>query len=287
MSLSFAMVTPSFAPDFERCRLLADSVVRYAAPSVKHYIVVDRRDEALFGALRGPRTEIVCKQDVLPSWLHQVPRTTRWWVDTKRPGVVRGWVVQQLIKLMVSELCAADAFVFADSDTFLMRSYDPSESVRDGRVPMFRELLPSDDDPHNVEWHRVAARLFGLTPLARYRTNYVTQLLTWRRDNLLAMRAQIERTTGREWAASICACRTVSEYALYGVFCEQVLKEDRSGHYWDDRIDALLYWKTTPLGESALRELRTLLRPEHRAVMISAKSNTPVPLIRRVFELAD
>lgn len=282
MSGSFAIITPSFAPDFERCRLLAESVLRHAAGHVDHYIVVDRRDEKLFSSLRSSRTHLVLKQDVLPSWLYQLPLSTRWWLSLK--GLpVRGWIIQQITKLSVAEICAADTFLFLDSDAFLVRSFDPRDSIKNGRQPMFREILP-EAKAHNDEWHRVAAQLLGLPCQDRYLTNFVTQLVTWRRENVLALHRQIEDSTGRSWIESLTGFQALSEYVLYGVFCEHVLGE-RSGHYFEPRADTLNYWKTEELGERELQQLRGRLLPEHVAIMVSTKSNTPVSAIRRVFGL--
>lgn len=98
MSRPFAIVTPSYAPDYEPCRLLAETVTRCVTPAFEHYIVVDRRDLKLFAGLSSPRTHIVAKQEVLPWFLHQAPWTANWWINVK--GLpVRGWVLQQVIKL--------------------------------------------------------------------------------------------------------------------------------------------------------------------------------------------
>ncbi len=59
----YAIITPSHAPDFERCRVLVEST-RLHAPDLDHYLVVERRDQRLFTDLRGPRTHVVVKEDV-------------------------------------------------------------------------------------------------------------------------------------------------------------------------------------------------------------------------------
>jgi hypothetical protein len=283
MSGAFAIITPSFAPDFERCQLLAESVLRHAAPHVEHCIVVDRNDERLFSRLRSPRTRIVCKEDVLPRWLRRLPVQSKWWLNLK--GLpVRGWIIQQITKLSAPEISDADTFLFLDSDAFLVRAYDPRDSIKDGRQPMFREILP-EQRAHNDEWHRVAAELLGLPQEEHYLTNYVTQLVTWRRENVLRLRRQIEDGTGRSWIESLLGFHALSEYVIYGVFCEHILGES-SGHYLESRPDTLNYWKTEKLGEKELERLRESLRPEHIAIMVSTKSNTPVTAIRRVFGLS-
>jgi hypothetical protein len=277
-----AIITPSHAPDFARCCVLVESVRRHAAPGIDHYLVVDRRDEKLFAALRGPQTHLVVKQDILPWWLHQIPFRPKWWVSLK--GLpVRGWIIQQIVKLSVDAIAPADACIFIDSDTILTTSFDPGKAERDGRVPMFREILP-DEIPYNTRWHAAAGRLLGLPAPRSCRTSYVTLPLTWLRANVIKLQRHIEQTTGRGWVESLCGLDTMSECVLYGRFCEEILG-DASGHYFHDTVQMLSYWGTKPLDERGLRTLRDGLRSEHLCAMVNARSNTPVRAIRRAFDL--
>jgi hypothetical protein len=281
-SRTYAIITPSHAPDFERCRILVESVRRHAVEGIDHHILVDRRDERLFAALRAPRTHIVVKQDILPWWLHQIPFHRKWWLNLK--GLpARGWIIQQLVKLSVDAVTTADACVFIDSDAFLTTRFDPRSAERDGKVPMFREILPAES-PHNTRWHAAAARLLGLPPEPSYRTSYVTLPTTWLRANVIRLHRQIERTTGRGWVESLCGLATMSECVLYGRFCEKVLGE-HSGHYQHDTIQMLSYWDTKPLDDDGLRAMRGRLRSEHVCAMVTARSNTPVGAIRRAFDV--
>ena len=52
----FAIITPSYPPDLERCALLVESLDR-CCPGAKHYLIVDRRDISLFRRLASSRTE--------------------------------------------------------------------------------------------------------------------------------------------------------------------------------------------------------------------------------------
>jgi Family of unknown function (DUF6492) len=277
----YAIITPSHAPDFERCRVLVESTRLHAA-DLDHYLVVERRDQGLFAALRGPRTHVVLKEDVLPWWLHQISFRPKWWLSFKGPPV-RAWIVQQIVKLSADAITDADGCVFIDSDAFLIKPFNPHATERDGKTPLFREILPGEI-PSNTRWHAGAARLLGRPVEEHYRTGYVGNLVMWERRNVQALHRHIEQTTGRGWVESLCRLDTMSEYILYGMFCERVLRE-ASGHYLEGTIRTLNYWGTTPLDLGALRELRDQLQPEHLGVMISAKSSTAVSSIRRAFSI--
>jgi hypothetical protein len=212
-----------------------------------------------------------------------VPWWPKWWISLRgRP--TRGWIVQQIVKLSAPSFTGADVLINVDSDVMLVRDFDPRIAERDGAVPMFRETIPR---PSNMltRWHEAAALALGLAPEPGCLTSYVTQLVTWRRDNVIALQRHIERVSGRGWVESLLSFDTISEYVLYGVFCERVLGE-RSGHFADSTIRTQNHWEDTSLDERALADLRAHIRPEHWGVMISAKSSTDMRAIRRAFAAA-
>ena len=53
------IVTPSYAPDFERCKMLCQSVDKYVSSYTKHVIIVDKNDQRLFNQLKTEKTEII------------------------------------------------------------------------------------------------------------------------------------------------------------------------------------------------------------------------------------
>ena len=68
-----AVITKSYAPDFELCAALNRSVLDNSSDTVRHQIVVPRSDLNLFGRLAGPRTDIRCEADFLPRTFLSVP----------------------------------------------------------------------------------------------------------------------------------------------------------------------------------------------------------------------
>ncbi|MFZ1680090.1 MAG: DUF6492 family protein, partial [Rhizobiaceae bacterium] len=67
--MSTAIVTASYAPDLQRCRLLCDSIDRHVTGFERHYILVAAHDMKAFAALASPRRVIVDERDLLPGWL--------------------------------------------------------------------------------------------------------------------------------------------------------------------------------------------------------------------------
>ena len=280
---SFAIITPSYTPHFEHCRLLAESVLRHVPEEVHHYILIDKSDQELFKVLKSPRTHLLLKQDILPWWLIQLPfaRGRNWWINLK--GLpVRGWILQQLAKLSVNQAVPADVYVYLDSGAFFVNDYDPRATMQNGKVPLFREQKEEVRVPWNTRWHQVSARLLGLPVESSYNTSYVGNLVYWKRENLDKMQAQIEKVTGSSWLVAVARQLRMSEYVLYGMFAEHVLGE-ASGQYFSTLDRSLNYWSEKKLDDAGLRELRTKLEPKDVIVMINEKAHIPVSEIRRVF----
>jgi hypothetical protein len=281
MSLSYALVTPSFRLDLERCRLLTDTVERWVAPHVRHYLVIDRRDVAMFKPLVSARTELLVVEDITPRWIFRIPGIRRFWFSL-RTVPMKNWILQQIVKISVPEVVKEDVLLYTDSDTFFVAQFDPRSLERDGKPPLFMEPGQRGLIPNNDKWNDAAARLLGLPELKSYDENFIGNVITWRRENALAMRDRIEATTRRDWELSLAPMITFSEYILYGAFCHRVLGE-KSGHWDDGVVRTLTYWLTTPLTIAGLKELKQNQQPHHHSAMISAKSRTSVEDIRRVF----
>lgn len=279
--MTFALVTPSFRLDLERCRLLVETVDAYVPPDVRHYVIVDRRDLRRFGALRSARVHLVAVEDVLPWWIRRVPGIERSWLSLRTPPI-HNWLLQQLVKLSVADVVAADVLVYVDSDVFFVRPFDPRADMRGGGVPLFCQVDQPGVNAANDAWHRAAARLLGLPARRGYDTNFVGNLICWRRETLRRLHDHVRALGGRTLVHAAARRPTFSEYVLYGMFAREVLG-DHAGHYPSAEDRTLCDWGTAPLDEPGLRALRGQLTAHHRAVMVSAKSRTPVELIRAVF----
>lgn len=271
------LVTPSYAPDFERCKLLVKSVKRYSTGNLQHYIVVDQQDIALFKQLSGPETIVLAKEELLPNWIIKIPFFTKkniWFSWKTLP--VRGWLVQQLVKLGIAEYVPEDVLVFADSDVFFVRDFDLSCFIKNDKVRFFAQLgKVSIENPHLPAWYFDASKLLALEPPQFPASNYMGQLIFWRKDNVLKLHRYLEQINHRHWVEAICANWNVSEYILYGVFVEKVL-QDLSGHYMDDRDLCHNYWQEQPLQTSQLQEFFASISHESIAAMLSAKAGIPV-----------
>ncbi len=272
------IITPSYAPDFERCRLLSESIKQFSSSTLKHYLVVDRRDYLLFSQLKNQFTTIINKEDILPWWIFQIPIFTKkniWFSLKTLP--VRGWLIQQLIKLAIAKHIDEEVLIFADSDVFFMRPFDLQQYITDdGRVRFFREPdTVLENNNHLPRWYYDASNLLALDAPQFPVSNYMGQLVFWQKKNVLKLHQYLEKTHQKGWIEVLCNQWNFSEYILYGVFVEKILKET-SGHYFDSQDLCLNYWEEELMSEPELKQFFAHLTSKHIAVMLSAKAGIPI-----------
>ena len=291
---TFALITPTFAGDYKQFTLLARTAEYYLSEDVPHYVIVPGADYSKFKALQSKRTHLLIEEEVLPQWTQGLFKFKNKYRVTTRTLPIRGWILQQLVKIAAPSFASGDVFLYADSDVAFLRGFDPAkEFVRDGKVKLFREICdeswPQVLLDRGRNWRNVSCRLLGIAgdqePRAGF-SGYVGNVIPWRRDVLESLQKHLDRGWGRSWPERIARCKTFSEYTLYGVYVEKVLGMDVAGHYPDETICALESWQAREQSVADLTRLREeKLASHHIALMVSAKGGTPAERIEQVFGL--
>ncbi len=270
---SFAIITPSYAPDFERCQLLSWSINQFVSPSITHYIIVDQRDLSLFRQLKRPNTEIITVESVMPWWIKRLPLMKNGWLSLKTI-FIRNWIVQQLVKIAIPQYIKEDVLAFVDSDTAFVRPFNFESFIREGKVRLYQKPICDNPETH-LKWNKTAHKLLGL-PLVNFPfPGYIGNVITWKRDNVLKLYQKLESISGRGWLETLTSSWHLSEYTLYGVFVEHILKEE-SGHYFDNQIICHEYWSSESMSDQQMQNFFTKIHPQHTAIMISAKAGISV-----------
>src|SRR4051794_25344950 len=105
-----AVVTPSFRHDADLFADLHESVLANTAPGVVHHVVVPPSDASLFKQYEGARCRVWTHRDLLPRYCLSVPYSSGLTLTLRRPWLpVRGWVVQQLMKIAATAAIEARA----------------------------------------------------------------------------------------------------------------------------------------------------------------------------------
>ena len=273
---SVAFVTVSYGPDRDRCRLLCRSMDALAPAISDHVIIVDRADLPQFRELESGRRRIVATEEVLPNRV--------WRLEMRRVGLhsnlflhfgkpVRGWLVQQLVKLAACREVTADVIVHADSDVALVRPFDAKSLVdAEGRVRLYRAPGCVDESlPAHVGWHRIAEQLLVLDPSPIPLPDYITSLVVWRRENAAALLDFLDRRFRRSWMRAISSAWDFSEYILYGRFVSDVLGETGAQFATESSL-CRDYWGREPLSEAQIEDLLDGMSEDQVGLSITAKA---------------
>jgi hypothetical protein len=280
---TLSVITPSFGPDFDLCAALHASVLAHSPQSVRHHIIVPQRDLALFRRLAGPRAQIHVETDFLPRSFRSLPLLNVS-VNLRRPfPPLRGWILQQIIKLAAAARSNADVVVVVDSDIEFIRPFTADTFRRDGAVSFYRRPGAVDERlPRHLTWHRRGRSLLGLPPGTPPYPDYVSSLMAWDPVIVRALLDRVETTTGRRWADAIGAELHFSEWTLYGLFVDEILGPPPGSGTTDDAL-CHTYWDEIPLDHRSLAKFLAETGPDDIAVMISAKSRTPIGVRREGF----
>lgn len=286
---SFGMITPSYAPDFARCRLLCESIDRCAYYPFKHYLVVDRQDLKLFQQLKGTNREIISVESILPWWIKKFPIIKNGWLSLKTIPI-RNWLIQQIVKLAIAKHIYDEIFIFVDSDVVFISPFDCQNFVREGKVRLFLkpDVIQAPTKPHSLQkthslWCETASKVLNLPSIQYPTANYIGNIITWKREHVLQLHQHLENVSGRGWIETIANSWHISEYILYGMFVNLVLKE-KSQHYYDTKRICHNYWKNVPMSQKELDKFVLSIPPEQIAVMISAKAGMPIELYAKSIE---
>ncbi|MER8434645.1 DUF6492 family protein [Mesorhizobium caraganae] len=284
-----AVVTASYAPDFERCRLLCETLDSHVSGVAHHYILVEHRDLALFRQLQNSRRTVVDERDLLPRWLRVFddPMSLfrrRIWLSFKTQPL-RGWHVQQLRRIAIAAHAREDVLVFCDSDVAFVKPFDLSVFWHDGKVRLFRRdgVLSSEGHDEQRIWSRNAASALGIDPSRISTHDYISTLIAWRRQTVVAMCAEIEKVHGRDWVEVIGSARRFSECMIYGRYVDDVLQG--AGHFHGAEEFCRVHWTGEALSDDEFRGFVAAMAPEQVAIGMQSFIGTDIGRIRRLIGL--
>ncbi|MHB2166112.1 DUF6492 family protein [Alsobacter sp. R-9] len=291
---SAALLSFSFRGDFELCCLMCETVDRFVSPEIPHILLVPRSDRDLFAPLANGRRRIEHQEDLLPPWLFRLPMPPANWrarlglprrnvYVSLRGGLVRGWIVQQIMKIAAAARSREDAVVHVDSDVAFIRPLMPADLFKSDGV-RFKQVPGAANDPSHHPWHLAASSLLGLPPSAYHGADYIDTVVTWRPAVARLMTSHIEGACGRDWISALARADHLSEYTLYGVFCEKVLGMTTAGHSPTSVSLCETLWDENLTESEAVATLERDLRPAYAAIGIQSTIKLNIDARRRIVD---
>mgnify|MGYP007002410810 CR=1 FL=1 len=224
--------TPSYRNDLDRLLLMRRSIRKFYKGQARHVIAVPKEDLALFQkALTDEKCDFLTQQSlVIPTFFPRKGYHTfaklfpsQAWRLQRYAGK-GGWIIQQIVKLMSSQLVERGPIAILDSDTFFVRPFDDSDLLPPHGKILIRQMPSTESGKHRR--HIANARqLLGLTS-GNTEHHFMSCPAILYAEWVRALLKHIESAHGEDWQNVLLAQSTISEYSLYGVFVEELLKPD-------------------------------------------------------------
>lgn len=221
---------------------MCESIDRYVAEDVWHYIFVRDGDLELFKSLESCRRIILPESSVLPRWLINLPFRFMGHYFRISPFTmpVRGWIVQQIVKLSVWKVIDArfDVFLNMDSECVFMKPFNPDIMLNEkGELGIYREKMNRGGRQESLlQAHRqfcaAAKRLLGLDEMVEEieKYYYIASIVAFRRDTLIDVCNEIGRHHwSRNYRIALMNTYRFSEYFLYANYVYH--KSELKGHF--------------------------------------------------------
>jgi hypothetical protein len=281
------LLTCSIARDADLFGLLAASIDRHVGDEMEHQVVVPWSDLAAFRKYQTRNRTIIAQEDLLPVKLWKLPAALRHLSYIKagfrRPlyltsdrNLIRGWMLQQLLKISISAQSERTAIMHVDSDVCFFRDFKTSE-IFDGNNVRFFRALGATRNPMHRPWIEAASRFLGIDPPQDYHAHYVENCVVWRTDLVRAMIERIEAANETEFHKALFGASTISEYYLYGIFADLVAKDE--GLNAEDTSFCNSYWPNSESEPVDIAKLAARQQPKHCA--LSVQSTHKLSLVER------
>jgi hypothetical protein len=281
-----AIITASFAPDFERCKLLCETIDRHVTGFSKHYILVEHSDVNLFKKLEGPKRVVVDENDLFPKWIRAYPDPfylfkRRIWLSL-RTLPLRGWHAQQLRRISIAEHVDEDALFYCDSDVAFMRDFDCATLWQGDDLRLFRrenELLGNLPGDQQL-WADNASFLLGIPKDDVLPHGYVGTLIAWKRELVVGMCRHIEKLHNMHWLEAMGKHRRFSECTIYGHYADDIMGVN--GHFIDNNDYCKVFWFAPAPTESEFRKFIREMTPGQVAIGMQSFIGADIGYVRRL-----
>lgn len=295
---NIAILTPSYLPDFEGFIRLHESVRKFTDQSITHHVIVPRRDHAVFRQIPSAQLRVWAEPEFLPAGFIAtdglaalrrrfpiLPRTINCSaLNLRRPWPpVRGWILQQLLKLSAATQLDCDALVIIDSDVVLIRPMPASAFFRGDAVRVYEK--PGGVTPElqrHTRWTRAAHELLGIPWRGEsFFPDYVGGIVSWDPRLVADCLERIQAVHRTDWATAVASQLHFSEFILYGTYVRHFgSAEQRS--FAEPVTMCHSYWAPVPMTLQEADLFVDCYDDQDLAVHIQSNSGTPASIVDHV-----
>jgi len=295
---TIAILTPSFLPDIEGFKRLHRSVLRFTDDETMHHVIVPRRDLNVFRRIASPRLQVWSESEFLPDGfvataglaalrrrVPVLPRTINCSaINLRRPWPpVRGWILQQILKLSAATKLGCDCVVIIDSDVVLVRPM-PAELFFHGTAVRTYEKpgAITVELTRHMLWARAAYDLLGIPWTGETSLpDYVGGIVSWDPRVAAECLKRVGTVAGTDWATAVARRLHFSEFILYGTYVRH-FGTPQELSFCAPATMCHSYWSSVPLSLEDARTFAAGLGPQDVAAHIQSNSATDQRIVDRV-----
>lgn len=241
--MKYAFSTQSYKGDFRECKLLCESLDRFAS-QIEHFIFVNDEDFLLFQSLNYNQHKVHKKSECIPWYFFRLPFKIHdhfFWVSPFT-FPMRGWIYQQICKLAIFDVIGEtyDFIINLDSEAVMIKPFDLNTVYRDGKFKLHRNT-DIDSDPNRWKYIRSIQKFFkGKLPIEEMnKYGYMDIATIFVRENIQEMLSEIKRNSPyRNWKLWMANTLKFSEFYTYGNYVVHCL--NLRNHYLTEDIDIQL-----------------------------------------------
>jgi hypothetical protein len=231
-------VLPLLPRDLERAeRLLLPTLLTYFEPlAACRVIVPDDAVEPMAARLRHPAITVIPETSVVPELNWHVR------LDESDPGStkgLRGWFVQQMLKLSAARIVETPFYLTLDADVLCCRRIAYDDLIKSGRA---LTVVSQTGDKSHERWYERSAAVLGMPRSTR--THAVTPVALSREAVLKLLAFFEERLHPNQLRAEALLLGHFpwTEYSLYFTFLEQTGQFDIHHLATHDRLSGNNVW---------------------------------------------
>ncbi len=134
-----------------------------------------------------------------------------------------GWIIQQIVKLSISDIVYEDVAIILDSDAFFVKHLSifdvfPQSTSR----YLIRRNQLDESSMHRA--HISKSREILNIPQGNTSFHYMSWPVIWYKDYIVQLQEYLSEIHNQHWQNSLFEAGVISEYNLYGIYIEEILK---------------------------------------------------------------
>ena len=279
------------ARDIELFALLAESIDRFVPAHVQHRVIVPASDATAFVRFGNERRQIISQDDALPFKVRAFPkvltRLSPLVGALRRPlylapgfNVVRGWVLQQILKIEQTRVLEADVVLNVDSDVFFVRPFD-IDMVLPDENPIFFRVATENLSPEHRRWTQTSHDILGIEISNGQTAHYVENCIPWSPRIICDMVKRIEDVHKTAWYNVLLRQRSFSEYFIHGRFVDELVNDPLVKT--SSRTICNTYWPAAD-GNMSSYLAKSAHFTDYTAVAIQSTEDIPISERRRIYD---